>query len=217
MWKAYRKLVGRNDPVVAALLLALARTREPKAIETLIDLARDPSLGTPDLLALYLPGLDIVQHALFQDRAAGALSPSAAADRLAALEHYYKFLDESLAPLLAGEPPGPRLIVLVTQPGRVEHPGSGLLGLSGDSAGSGRTSAALTAVAPTVLHALGVPIARDLASPPAIQLFSPVFAAGHPVRDVATYGTHRSTARTGAGAPLDREMIERMRSLGYVR
>ena len=197
--------------------LASAVRRSAELDATLIDLAREPSLGSPDLLALYLPGLDIVQHALFQDRAAGALSPSAAAYRLAALERYYTFLDESLAPLLAGEPAGPRLILLVTQPGRVEHPGAGLLALSGDSAGSGRTSAALTAVAPTVLHALGVPVAKDLASPPVIQLFSQVFAAGHPVRDVATYGTHRSTARSGAGAPLDREMIERMRSLGYVR
>jgi HEAT repeat protein len=40
LWRAYRKLLGRNDPVVAALLLALARTRETKAVETLLDLVR---------------------------------------------------------------------------------------------------------------------------------------------------------------------------------
>jgi HEAT repeat protein len=38
LWKAYGLLKGRNDPVVAALLLALARTREQKAEDVLLDL-----------------------------------------------------------------------------------------------------------------------------------------------------------------------------------
>lgn len=197
--------------------LASAVRRSAELDATLIDLGRDPVLAAPDLLALYLPGLDIVQHALFQDRAAGALSPSAAADRLAALEHYYTFLDESLAGLASARAADRRVVVLVTQPGRVEHPSPGLLALSGEAAGTTRLSAPVTAVAPTVLHALGIPVAQDLASPAAIQLFSTAFATAHPVRVVATYGTHQSRVRPGSGAPLDREMIERMRSLGYVR
>jgi hypothetical protein len=197
--------------------LAAAVRRSAELDATLIDLARDPALGTPDLLAVYLPGLDIVQHALFQDQAAGALSPSAAADRLAALEQYYTFLDESLGRLAAGPAGEQRLVVLVTQPGRVERPGPGLLALSGGSAGAGRASATLAAVAPTILHALGIPVARDLASQPAIELFSRTFGDAHPVRMVSSYGARRPATRPGSGAPLDREMIERMRSLGYVR
>jgi hypothetical protein len=207
---------GAVPPGTSADLAAAVR-RSAEIDATLIDLARDPALGTPDLLALYLPGLDIVQHALFQDQAAGGLSPSAAADRLAALGRYYTFLDDLLAGVASTSTAGPRLVVLVTQPGRVERPGPGLLALSGGSAGSARMSTVLTAVAPTILHALGVPVARDLASPPAVELFSQEFAAGHPVRPVASYGARRTAARAGAGAPLDREMIERMRSLGYVR
>jgi Type I phosphodiesterase / nucleotide pyrophosphatase len=205
--------------------LAAAMRRSAELDATLIDLAADPLLGTPDLLVLYLPGLDIAQHALFESQSSGALSPSAAADRLAALEQYYVFLDQSLTRFLAaGDRPvrrslgeGGRSIILVTQPGRVEHAGAGMVALSGAVAATGQVSASATAVAPTVLHALGVPVARDLASGPVLELFTRAFVDAHPLREVASFGARRSYARTGSGAPLDREMIERMRSLGYLR
>ena len=41
-------------------------------------------------------------------------------------------------------------------------------------------SGAATAVAPTVLYALGIPIARDLPSAPLLELFDPQFAARYP-------------------------------------
>ena len=47
-----------------------------------------------DLVALYLPGLDIVQHALFGT--GEAVSPSALQARLEGLRHYYAYLDELL-------------------------------------------------------------------------------------------------------------------------
>ena len=196
--------------------LAGAVRRAAEIDATLVDLAGDKILGTPDLLVLYLPGLDIVQHALFENQGPGTLAPSVAADRLAALERYYVFLDESLATFLA-EAGDRRLVVLVTQPGRVERPGAGLIALSGQDAGPARVTAPPTGVAPTVLYALGLPIARDLASSPILELFARPFAESRPVRQVDTYGARRSTVRTGSGEPLDREMIERMRSLGYVR
>ncbi len=48
--KAYEKIKERNDPVAAALLLALARTREEKAIATLLALVRG---GGSDQLRFY--------------------------------------------------------------------------------------------------------------------------------------------------------------------
>ena len=197
--------------------LAATVRRSAEIDATLVDLAADSVLGTPDLLALYLPGLDIVQHALFENQGAGTLTPSVAADRLAALERYYVFLDESLAAFVSATPGDRRLVVLVTQPGRVERAGPGLVALSGQDAGSARVTAPLTGVASIILHALGVPIARDLASRPILELFARTFADAHPVREVPTYGARRSGVRSGSGAPLDREMIERLRSLGYVR
>jgi Type I phosphodiesterase / nucleotide pyrophosphatase len=183
---------------------------------TLIDLAGDPALGPLDLLVLYLPGLDIAQHALYAAAGGQALAPSDAAERLAAIEQYYVFLDGAIGAWLAHDAGPGRLVMLVTQPGRVAQPTAGLLAVSGDSASSTHTTADVTAVAPTVLYALGVPVADDLASPPVTALFAQPFVAAHPVRAVATYGSRHPAARPATGQPLDKEMIDRMRSLGYI-
>lgn len=190
---------------------AVRRSAELDA--TIVELALTPAMGAPDLLVLYLPGLDIVQHTLFEPGRAD-LGPSGAAERVAALEQYYVFLDRAVADL-SGREKG--LVVLVTQPGRVAAPANGLLALSGSIAATGRTEAPITAVAATVLHALGVPIASDLASGPVTGLFAPSFLDRYPVRSVTTYGLRGIAGRGGSGRPLDAEMIERMRSLGYVR
>ncbi|MEZ5317851.1 MAG: alkaline phosphatase family protein [Vicinamibacterales bacterium] len=200
---------------------------------TLASIARDPALGPVDLMAVYLPGLDIAQHALLGGADARAQSPGETAARLAAIERYYVFLDGLVARLAApGDaapgataaspaaeatvtPAAPRTL-LVTQPGRVGSPSGGLLAFAGDEASRVHDEVPVTAVAGTVLYAVGVPVADDLAAPPAIDLFSPAFVAAHAVRHVTTYGPRISPPRP-AGRPLDREMIERMRSLGYVR
>ena len=78
-------------------------------------------------------------------------------------------------------------------------------------------SATDTDVAATVLYALGLPISRTLAGHPLVDLFTESFARRYPVRYVATYGPPRIGAAERTGQPLDQEMIDRLRSLGYVR
>jgi hypothetical protein len=68
-----------------------------------------------------------------------------------------------------------------------------------------------------VLHALGVPISRELAGRPLVELFSAQFARRYPVREIATYGLPSAGDRRRSSQPLDQEMIDRLRSLGYVR
>ena len=72
-------------------------------------------------------------------------------------------------------------------------------------------------MAPTVLTLLGVPSASDLAGTAARELFTQDFTGRYPARVVSTYGKRRAPAQVRTGQPLNQEMIERMRSLGYVR
>jgi len=195
---------------------ALRRSAELDA--TVLDLGADPAIGPLDLLTLYLPGLDIAQHALLQGSNGAPLAPSAMADRVRGLEAYYVFLDGTLARWLAALPSANRQVVLVMQPGRVQQPSAGLLALSGDGAASASLEEVPpTAVAPTILTALGVPVAADLAGTAARSMFSDLFQTAFPARTVASYGERRRPGQVISGKPLDREMIERMRSLGYVR
>lgn len=183
---------------------------------TIADLAADSALANVDLQVVYLPGLDIAQHGLLSaDAGTTAAAPSEMAARVRAIEHYYTFLD-ALLNRLAGDA---RTVVLVTQPGRVTGAGTGLLSVTGRSAGSASDPAAVApvSVAATVLYLLGMPIADDLAGQLPRGLISTQFLAAHPLRSVPTYGLRHTLPRRTTGKPLDREMIERMRSLGYVK
>ena len=97
----------------------LLRSAELDAIQ----LALLQSVVTPqtDLAVVYLPGLDIAQHALLGQRGPGDdasnQAPSTLSMRLEALNSYYAALDKLLAPLL--QPAADEIVVVVTEPGRV--------------------------------------------------------------------------------------------------
>ena len=198
----------RLTPEVSAIL-----TRSAELDASVIELAR--AVGADlDLLVAYLPGLDIAQHALLGDVAP---APSEVNDRLAALRLYYHYLD-GLAGATVGHAVGgsDRALFVITQPGRL-HQGEGILASLGRGSATARTTGTVLDVAPTILHALGVPVARDLDGRVADALFAADALARYPIRSVETYGLKGTVSRPRSGQPLDEEMLERLRSLGYVR
>ena len=67
----------------------------------------------------------------------------------------------------------------------------------------------------TVLHLSGLPVSRELEGRVVDAAIAPPFRAAHPVRTVASYG-HRP-AGPAAESAFDREMLEELKSLGYIR
>jgi hypothetical protein len=201
-------------PIEGDTAALLRRSAELDAM-TLV-LAGEVSDAATDLSVVYLPGLDIAQHALLGGGSAGTPSASAVSARLSALEAYYVALDRLLSGAVrAGQQ---ELVMVVTAPGRVTSGASGRFMMSGPAARSGRTvTAQATDVAPTLLYALGVPISQSLAGAPLVDLFAEPFVARYAVRHVATYGRPEGRATARSGQALDQEMIDRLRSLGYVR
>ncbi|MCP3957211.1 MAG: hypothetical protein GY719_05105 [bacterium] len=65
---------------------------------------------------------------------------------------------------------------------------------------------------PTVLYALGLPVARDMAGRPLVEIFS----RPPDVEWLASYETGDEPRRADEEAPSDDEYLERLRSLGYV-
>ena len=121
--------------------------------------------------------------------------------------------DELLRAL--GERP---LVAVVTSPGRTAAPTPGLLALSGGPAAAGiRTTARLVDAAPTILHLAGLAVSAELNGVVRTELLSPEFIAHHPVRTTPTYGRRGASGAARGPSPLDEEMVERLRSLGYVR
>ncbi len=196
-----------NDPTSDLLRRAAEQDAIPLALATRV------SNDAADLRSVYLPGLDIAQHGLL---GAGSLPASVMAARVEALERYYVFLDRLLAPLTDSDPGATD--ALLADPGRSAAAGPGILALSGPSVATGQAVQARGAdVAPTVLYLLGVPASRELPGRPRTELLSPEFRARVPVRIVDSYGPRLPAFRPPSAAPLDQEMLDRLRSLGYVR
>ena len=69
---------------------------------------------------------------------------------------------------------------------------------------------------PTVLRLLDLPIARTLEGKAVETAFEPGFLAAHPERLVDDYG--EAAAPPGpVASDLDENVLERLRSLGYIR
>jgi hypothetical protein len=199
-----------SDPEV---LPVLRRSAELDA--TIVGLWEALPQPPRDLDVLYLPGLDIAQHTLFAAGQNSSLPPSAMAARIDGLRAYYRFLDGAIAPVLKKE--ANDVVMVVTQPGRVRSASGGTMtiarqDLSAEANDRRDLQASVFDVMPTVLAALGVPLSRALSGKPLAP-----FNSKAALRYVDTYGKPNVVAATRAGQPLDQEMIDRLRSLGYVR
>jgi hypothetical protein len=193
----------------------LRRSAELDALQ--IAVTKQIARPDADLVCTYLPGLDLVQYGLFGNADAAGASPASAAVRLAALDEYYVLIDALLAPVLSVS--SDDLLLVITGPGRVAEPVPGLLLARGATANRHlrEGDARPTDVMPTILQALGIPLSRELAGRPLVELFAADFAQRYPVRQVSTYGVPSAARAERGGKPLEQEMIDRLRSLGYVR
>ena len=70
-------------------------------------------------------------------------------------------------------------------------------------------------IAPTVLFALGLPVADDFAGKPRVELFGSALRARQPLRRIRTWGEPRSARATASEA--DAEIERELRSLGYLQ
>ncbi|MDQ3421391.1 MAG: alkaline phosphatase family protein, partial [Acidobacteriota bacterium] len=114
----------------------LRRAAEVDALQVVM--ARRVQSPSLDLLTLYLPGLDIAQHALLG--AGAAASPSSLQGRLEAVLSYYVYLDGLLKDALV--PGADELVVLLAQPGRLETINLGLIAARGAIGAAGVTGSA---------------------------------------------------------------------------
>jgi hypothetical protein len=112
------------------------------------------------------------------------------------------------------------VLVLVGDPGRLARGASqaaeGLLVLAGDAVAPGDHGTVTERdVAPTVLHLLGLPRSRELDGQVLEALLKDGFRREHPVRLVDSYG--RRPPSRAAQSDFDQDVLEQLKSLGYIR
>ncbi|HET7291268.1 MAG TPA: alkaline phosphatase family protein, partial [Vicinamibacteria bacterium] len=76
--------------------------------------------------------------------------------------------------------------------------------------------ASLYDVAPTLLWALGQPVAEDMDGSP-LRAFDPAYGDAHPLRRIASYeATARLRGEARSDRKLDEEVLQDLRTLGYI-
>lgn len=83
------------------------------------------------------------------------------------------------------------------------------------AAGAALEGVSIHDVAPTLLYALGLPVADDFRGRPRLELFDDDFRRGREVRRIPTWGERESGGATRSAA--DRELLEELAGLGYLR
>ncbi|MBI4168607.1 MAG: tetratricopeptide repeat protein, partial [Acidobacteria bacterium] len=151
---------------------------------------------------------------------------------------FYRYQDRLLGEVLAGLSPATTLIVLSdhgfmngsnrpNEPPYIEgepglwHRRYGILIMAGPPVRSGRLdTTGLLDIAPTVLYLAGLPVAEDMGGRVILEAIGEPFKARFPVRTIPSYeniGRPLSEMRvTVADSGVDAEMLEKLRSLGYI-
>ncbi|MFQ5719203.1 MAG: alkaline phosphatase family protein [Acidobacteriota bacterium] len=196
----------------------------------------------PDLTMVYFEGIDEVGHhfARFENPAMPGVSVRDRRLYGGVVDAFYRFQDEVVGRLLAAAGPD-TAVILVSDHGfarGAERPVREPAGLSGRAAlwhvgpgvlilaGAPFTSTPLAEVrlvdiAPTILVALGLPVAENLAGRPLLSAIDRRFLDAHPVASIASYeSVGRPVARVEAPAsavgPDAAAAITRLRGLGYI-
>jgi hypothetical protein len=109
--------------------------------------------------------------------------------------------------------------VLVGDPGRYSRRSRGAEGILAMAGGPVQKADLGTVserdLAPTLLHLLGLPVSRELDGRVLETALDPSFRTAHPVRTVASYGSRPRGAL--AESAFDKDVVEALRSLGYVQ
>jgi predicted AlkP superfamily phosphohydrolase/phosphomutase/tetratricopeptide (TPR) repeat protein len=217
-----------------ATIVASERSYQAAGLELL-------KAGQPDLFALYYQGIDEVSHrfAHFMPPKMGMVTQVDYARYHGTVEAYYEYQDALLGEILPKLDHDTEIVVLSDHgfrngggrpqddPPYIEgkpglwHRRYGIFMMAGPVTRPGRLdTTSLLDIAPTVLYLLGLPRAEDMPGRVVQEAIDPAFRARVPERSIATYeGLGKVSRPAGdlvADSRVDQEMIEKLRSLGYI-
>ena len=185
-----------------------------------------------DLFAVYFGGVDVASHRFWKFAHPGefeGVGPEETRILGGVIDAYYAYVDEALGEYLGDLGPNDTLVVLsdhgfktVHIPGQPQTSGhhrlEGIIALAGRGVPKGGRveGARLVDVLPTVLTLLEVPIAETLEGTVPRGALEADFLERHGRRRVGDYGS-ALPAPAGDTSEVDANVLERLRSLGYIR
>jgi predicted AlkP superfamily phosphohydrolase/phosphomutase/tetratricopeptide (TPR) repeat protein len=196
--------------------------------------------GQPDLFALYYQGIDEVGHrfAHYMPPKMKMVNDVDYARYRDAVFNYYRFQDRLVAEMLEKLDPSTVVIVLSDhgfmngsarppEPPYIEgtpglwHRRYGIVILAGPPIRPGRLdTTGLLDIAPTALYLSGLPVGDDMQGRVIREAIDDEFLARYPIRTFPSYegvgGVSRPPQEVVADSEVEKEMLERLRNLGYI-
>ena len=190
----------------------------------------------PDVLAVFLEGIDTVGHmALHFERTTDATSLDSVEVRQYRNVNraYYQIVDEMIGELVALVDEETYVFVLSDhgfelqeEPNYFHHKTGppGLLAMIGPAIvkqTSGQVPAHIFDIAPTLLYALGLPVAEDMSGRVLVDGFSAAIKERYPVEKIASYdelrsGRHQGGQMQAASDGASQSAVQRLKALGYI-
>ena len=185
-----------------------------------------------DVFAVYFGGVDVASHRFWRfahPQEFEGVGPEEVRILGGVIDAYYAFIDEALGEYLRDLGPNDTLVVLSDHGFKTVHipdqPATsghhrldGVIALVGRGVPRGGRieGARLVDVLPTVLTLLDLPIASNLEGRVPEGALEPAFLSHHGRRRVPDYATARSAPGEDT-SEVDANVLERLRSLGYIR
>ena len=82
------------------------------------------------------------------------------------------------------------------------------------------TGASVLDITPTILYLLGLPVAKDMDGKVLVQAIDPSYLQRSPIRYIESYDQEEKTPlkpEKPMSTPYDEQLLERLRSLGYIQ
>ncbi len=190
--------------------------------------------GQPEVLALYLEGIDTVGHLALHywlSTDPGSLDQEDLRKYRGTARAYYHLVDQWVGELCQTVDPETYILVVsdhgfsLEQPPHYFHHKSGPAGmifLSGPTIAQGALDKAhVLDVTPTLLYLLGLPVARDMEGRVLEDAFTPAFKEKYPPAFIPSYAAYRPAlyhgdGGTGKTAQASEAVVNRLKTLGYI-
>jgi predicted AlkP superfamily phosphohydrolase/phosphomutase len=180
-----------------------------------------------DLLAVYFNGIDSMCHNLW-DQSKNRNHPLTHV-----IDNYYVWMDGVLGQFMDLVDDNTLLVVCSDHgfygPRRAPdgslllgvymHGQYGIVGLMGKGIrpGSHIVDAGILDITPTILYALGMPVGRDMHGRVLTGAFESDFLRNNPVQFIPTYETGEHETQDPIASPVDDQIKEKLRAVGYIQ
>lgn len=191
----------------------------------------------PDFLAVYFAGIDVVGHRFWlymePEKFNAVVEPRRIEQYKDVLRHYYVFVDEMIGQYLSvldeetcvvvvsdhGMSASQRAFDLSGGAGSAAHTDEdGIIIMTGKHIEPGNPLGASSVldVTPTLLALIGLPVGADMDGRVIRRALRKEFLTEHPIRYITTYDINVQADSIPIESPMDDQIMERLRALGYI-